>query len=535
METKLNRRQFCKIVGAGVLSYELLAYGAARNMAEPICSQKPNIIFIFDDQLRAQALSCYGNKNITTPNLDLLASQGIRFKNATSTCPLCTPYRAMLQTGRYPTHSGAVINWVDINPNQTCIAHVLKQAGYHTGFIGKWHLWAGGARHANKYEPTPGADEFYKAKNAEPEFVPPGQNRLGYEHWQAYNFHMDFNKAWYFEDTPERLYMPGFETDGETDFAIDFMVKHRSKDSKPFFLMVAPHPPHPLWNEESTPEGYINQIPKELVYRPNVPPTHPRRRNTYEMRSYYAMIKNFDDNVGRIIRFLDNSSLGENTIIVITSDHGEQHGSQNRVNKMVPYAESVDIPLIIRWPGKIPAGIVSDSLYTPIDHMATLCGLAGISTPDTCDGMDLSKEILGKGNVDREAILMANYVSHWDFFQTQTLWPEWRGVRTKRHTYVKWLDGKEELYDNIEDPCQRCNLAVYDLTQPGPNISILNKMRAHLKRLLTEAHDEFLPGTAYGDWYDDQRRLVKTSLGPIKPTNKRYLRKQELLLVRRKV
>ena len=287
------------------------------------------------------------------------------------------------------------------------------------------------------------------------------------------------------------------------------MQKHIDSD-QPFFLTVAPHPPHPPFDPDYCPKGYLEKIIENLHWAPNVPKNHRRRTNPLKIRCYYAMCKNVDDNVGRIMKFLDESGLADNTVVVFTSDHGEQHGSHGRTDKMVPYAESVNIPLIIRWPGKIPADTTTDVLQIPADHMATLCNLAGLKTPDTCDGMDLSKVVLGKAKIERDAVLMANYVSNWDFFQSQTDWPEWRAVRTNRYTYVKWLCGNEELYDNIVDPYQMNNLA-----NDTAKLSLIKKMRRKLKDLLTEAHDEFLPGTEYAKWYDNERNLLRTALGPI--------------------
>jgi arylsulfatase A-like enzyme len=172
-----------------------------------------------------------------------------------------------------------------------------------------------------------------------------------------------------------------------------------------------------------------------------VPQDHPRRTDDLALRCYLAMCANADDNVGRILSCLDQSGRADDTIVVLTSDHGEQHGSHDRVNKMVPYAESVNIPLIVRWPGRIPEGGTSDALYVPMDHMATLCGLAGLDAPETSDGLDLSGAVLGGSGPTRDAALMMNYCSDWDFFQSGTRWPEWRGVRTRRHTYVRWLTG----------------------------------------------------------------------------------------------
>jgi arylsulfatase A-like enzyme len=503
--------------GAAVSSLGCAATTGSRDTSSPVRTRRPNVLFVFDDQLRADVCGVYGGRNITTPNIDRLAEQGVTFDNATSTCPLCTPFRGMLQTGRYPTHTGLVLNWVDVNPNQPTIARVFRDAGYRTGFIGKWHLAAGRRKRAGKHEVTredreriAQAQAAYARENPETEYVPPGPARLGYDHWQAYNFHSDFQKAYYYEDTPKRLIMPRYETDSECDMAIEFMRRQREA-GRSFFLMVAPHPPHPPMTPAACPAGYLEHVPQDLVWEPNVPADQRRRTNPTAARCYYAMCKNFDDNLGRLLDFLDESGLSKDTIVVLTADHGEMLGSHGRENKMVPYREAVNIPYIVRWPGHIPAGRRVDVLQTPMDHLPTLCGLVGLTAPKTCDGVDLTGVLLGTKPADRDAILMMNYVSNWDFFDSGTIWPEWRAVRTQRYTYVKWLDGKEELYDNRDDPYQMKDLAASREAQP-----VLERLRGRLRKLLADAHDEFLPGTAYADWYDDERNLVKTALGPVK-------------------
>ncbi len=493
------------------------ALSPSRTAAAPP-GKRPNVLVVFDDQLRADVCGVYGGKNITTPNIDRLASQGVTFNNSLSTCPLCTPYRGMLQTGRYPTHSGLVLNWVEANPRQRCVAHVFRDAGYKTGFIGKWHLAAGRQKKAGMHAATPqdkqriekGQEEYLK-ENPETEYVPPGPARLGYDHWQAYNFHSSFQKAPYYEDSPQRLIMKGYETDAEMDMAIEFM-RRQQEAQKPFFLMIAPHPPHPPWRPPATPTGYLEQIRRDLIWDPNVPENHRHRQDPTAARCYYAMAKNFDDAFGRLLDFLDKSGLAQDTIVVLTSDHGDMLGSHGRENKMVPYREAVNVPCVVRWPGRIPAGQRLDVLQTPMDHFPTLCGLAGLEAPDTCDGMDLSGALLDTKKIDRDAVLMANYVSNWDFCDSGTIWPEWRGVRTQQFTYARWLDGKEELYDNLSDPYQMTNLAQSETHAP-----VVRKLRTRLSELLARAHDEFLPGTAYAEWYDDERNLVKTGLGPVGP------------------
>jgi arylsulfatase A-like enzyme len=502
---RLTRREFVRGVAAGLVSTS-----AAGRLQAIGPGRRPNVLFLFFDQLRADVCGAYGGRNIATPHIDRLAAEGVRFSNAISSCPVCTPYRGMLQTGRLPTHSGMVLNFVQANPSQRCLAHVFSDAGYRTGFIGKWHLAAGYRRRDGKHELDTAARSALFRENRETEFVPPGERRLGYDYWAAYNFHVAFNLPWYYRDEPKKLLMPGYETDGETELAMTFMSECRAAD-RPFFLMVAPHPPHPPFASRVCPSGYLERIPQGLDHLPNVPADHPRRANELAMRCYLAMCANADDNVGRLLTFLERSGLADDTIVVVTSDHGEQHGSHGRTDKMVPYAESLNVPLIVRWPGRVPGGVVSDALYTPVDHMATLCGLAGLDMPETCDGLDLSgAAVSGRGGQGRDQALIANYCSHWDFFQSGTRWPEWRGVRTRSHTYVRWLTGQEELYDNLEDPYQLTNLA-----EGTVDTVTLARLRAVLEDLLAEAHDEFLPGTAYADWYDDERNLVRTALGPI--------------------
>jgi arylsulfatase A-like enzyme len=259
------------------------------------------------------------------------------------------------------------------------------------------------------------------------------------------------------------------------------------------------------------PAGYIDKVPKveDLYHSPDMPNDH-NPMDPEKLRIYLAMAMNFDDNLGRLMDYLDKSGAGENTILIFTSDHGEMAGSHGRLNKMVPYAEAVNIPLKMRWPGKIPAGGVSDTLYTPIDHLPTLCGLAGLSTPSMIDGEDLSAAVLGHSISTRNSVLMANYTSHWNYFQTETTWPEWRGVHSGRHTYVKWLTGEEQLFDNVNDPYQMRDLAG-DSTSRGT----LDDMRHRLKELMITAHDDFLSGREYASWYDSERNLVRTALGRV--------------------
>ena len=510
----MKRREFLKSV-AGTGAGALLAGCTPSRTAPP---NRPNVIFIFADQLRADICGVYGGRNIETPHIDRLAREGVTFEHGLSTCPLCTPYRGMLMTGRYPTHSGLVLTWLDASPEQNpqCLGNVFAAAGYETGFIGKWHLTAGHLREAGKVLPRQAQMKEFRQLLAElelryphSEFVEPGPNRLGFDFWAAYNFHTDFNHFWYYGDEARKIVTEGYETDVEFDLAIDYLEKRRNAE-QPFFLVLAPHPPHPPFKAGWCPAGYLDRIPQELQWRPKVPHGDPRRMDQLTSRCYYAMTKNMDDNLGRLLDFLDRAGISGNTVLVFTSDHGEMLGSHGRMAKLLPYAESVGAPLIMRWPGRIPANVRINALYTPIEHLPTLSALAGIAPSQIADGVDLSPVVLGHQSSDREAVLMMNYSSHFSFFQTGTYYPEWRGVHTGQHTYVKWLDGKEELYDNHQDPYQMQNLAGGQV-----DLATLSRLRRRLEDLLAEAHDDFLPGTAYADWYGDGRDLIKTGLGPV--------------------
>ena len=179
---------------------------------------------------------------------------------------------------------------------------------------------------------------------------------------------------------------------------------------------------------------------------------------------------------------------------------------------MSPYEEAVRIPLVFRWPGGVMAGTKSDVLFTPMDHHPTLAALAGAAAPAGLDGMDLSAAVRdGIDNVrtpvPREMVFMANYSSHWDYFHSEWPWPEWRGVRTRQFTYIKWLSGKEELFDNLADPYQMRSLA-------NTGTSAMKMFRDALQRFLTDAHDEFMAGPAYASWFDAERNIIRTGLGP---------------------
>ncbi|MCX7013612.1 MAG: sulfatase [Candidatus Sumerlaeota bacterium] len=479
----MRRREFLGRMAGGAA-----ALGLSNTMAAPVApapsADKPNVIIVFNDMMRRDSVGVYGGRNVATPNLDRLAAEGMMFTNAVSSCPLCTPYRGMLFTGQYPTHSGIVCNNVRAKGNQRGIAHVFAEAGYKTGLIGKFHL------------------NYPRSVD----YVPPGPQRLGFEHWEVFNFSTTFMNTPYCKDTPDVLHMKGYENDAEVDMAMRFIAEQKQA-GRPFFLVVAPHPPHGPRNASNTPEEYLAGLPEKFEWPKNA---EMRRGNANSARYYYAMVRGADANMGRLLAFLDEQDLAKNTIVIYSADHGDMFGSRGLEGKNLPYAESVDVPLFIRWPGRIAAGSQSDAPYTPIDHLTTLAGLLGFPRPETADGADLSSVLLGKGDNVRDAALMGNYTSSMSGFLTMKPKMEWRAVKTKQHTYVKWLDGSESLWDNLADPFQETNLA-----EDPASAALVEQLRSTLKDFLAKAHDDFRPGTGYAEWYDKNRNLLMTALGPV--------------------
>jgi arylsulfatase A-like enzyme len=505
----MKRRELLKSLVAAAASGSILGCAPGEKPGTRP-SGRTNILFVFADQLRPDVLGPYGGTHIATRHLDAVARQGVTFLNALSTCPVCAPYRGMLMTGRYPTHSGVLLNRVDVSARQNpdCLAQVFAAEGYDTGFLGKWHLSAGIKGISEMLGDDRQAVEEYMRQNPHVEFTPPGPDRLGFRHWEAYNYHTDFRDYWFYRDEPEKVFARGYETDVLTDQAVAFMEQRRT-EGHPFLLVVAPHPPHPPFAPDYCPPGYLARVPEQLDWNPNVPEEKVRELEL-QMRCYLAMVKHFDDCIGRLVRYLDESGLSEDTLLVVTSDHGEMHGSHGLIGKKYPYAESVNVPLVMRWPGTIPADVRTPVPYTPMDHMPTLCSLAGVPPPASADGTNLSALLQGGTGPERDGVLMMNYVASYANFRSGGVRPEWRGVHTGRYTYVKWLGGREALFDNSEDPYQMQNLVEDEARGP-----VLQHLRSRLNDLLSDAHDEFLPGTAYAEWYETGRKLVRTALGPV--------------------
>jgi len=432
--------------------------------------QRPNLLYVFADQMRSQAMGCMGNEQVFTPHLDKLAKEGALLTNAISTFPVCCPYRAMLMTGKFPLSNTVITNGPALPESELCIAEVLKAAGYQTGYIGKWHL------------------QGHQLSNIQ--FVPPGPKRQGFDYWAAANFIHDYFNSYYYRDTDKKIPIKGWEPDTQTDLAIKYMEEH--KDGPPFCLFLSWGPPHDPY---IAPEKYQKMYDAEkLKLRGNIfdAAKGVSYANRQVIANYYAAVTSLDWNMGRLMKTMDRLGIADNTIVVFTSDHGAQLFSLYLYHKQWPYEESISVPFIIRYPKKIKARQVNDVLLGSPDIMPTLLGLTGVDVPKTVEGRDLSPFILGNATEPEPDSVLIEVITPCGRVMDRTGMRAWRGVRTKRYTYARFHDEDWILMDNKLDPFQRRNL-IYNKEYND----LKERMKAKLDEWLKKTKDPFLPGSAY--------------------------------------
>ncbi|MDQ2688434.1 MAG: sulfatase, partial [Armatimonadota bacterium] len=465
------------------------------------------LVYVFADQLRFQSLGYAGDGKAITPHIDRFAAEGVNFANAVASSPVCTAYRASLLTGKYTTSHGMVINELRMNPHQRGFGHVLTEGGYQTAYIGKWHLYANELGHHDA------------PKNS---FVPRGPHRLGFDgEWKAYNFHHENYGTYYHTESPAKIfYGEGvYEPDAQTDFAIGFLQRASKNTAKPFALFLSWGPPHDPWGPDNVPAKFWEMY--EGVSFPNTPnyrsdndapyaddwaTLDEREREQLESwrRGYYAQMTSVDANFGRLLRALDESGFGNDTIVVFTSDHGEMFGAHGRRAKNIFYEEACHIPLLLRWPGHVPTGHVSDACLSTVDLMPTLLSLLELPCPADVEGMDLSHCALGRPGPEPDAALMqiCGATAAWEDGH------EWRALRDKRYTYAIYrVDGKEFLFDNHSDPDQMHNLA-----GNVAHADTLERFRRMLAAKLESLNDGFETCTWYRDhWTDGDRNIIRSA------------------------
>ncbi len=393
----------------------------------------PNVLVILADDLGYGDLAVQGAKDLKSPNLDRLAAEGLTFKNGYANCPVCSPTRAALLTGRYQEMVGvpgvirthADNNWGWLSPDATLIPIPLKKAGYHTGIVGKWHL---GLEEPNI--PNSRGFDFFHG------FLGDMMDDY-YNHKRHGNDYMHRNKT--------LIHPEGHATDIFTQWAVDY-IKERSKGDKPFFLYLAYNAPHtPI----QPPDDWFKKVKA-------------REKGISDQRAkLVALIEHMDEGVGKVLKALKDTGLEKDTLVIFTSDNGGQLnvGANNgpwRDGKQSMYEGGLRVPFFAKWPGKIKAGSSTDHITMSMDIFATVLEVAGVESPDKIDGRTFLPTLLGKKQPQYKRDL---------FFTRREGNARYQGKTTDAVIRGEWklLQNSPfeplELYNLKEDPEEKNNLA----------------------------------------------------------------------------
>lgn len=420
-------------------------------------SAQPNILFILADQLRRGALGCYGMANARTSRIDALASSGVRFTAACSSFPVCLPYRFTLMTGHRALTRGVPCTDWRMSPSEATLADSFDAAGYRTIYLGKWHLF--GATREGWVAPS---------------------HRGRFDYWEGWEARADnhFSTRTFVGAGRESHDYDGFQTDTMTDRAIE-LLSESAMSAEPFFFMLSIEPPHPPYTAS---KEYARQwqdvdfdLPANFLYAGTDTGPEPKMKPEGKAtainarRQYHAMIQNLNDNVGRLLDALERLGLASNTIVILTSDHGQMDGahSLHPSIKRNPYEEAIGVPLIVRDPRRPDhAGRVIDEVIGTEDLYPTLLGLADAPIPEGLPGLDCSPLIAGtETTLDRPGLLL--YLT--DHKEADSAWFKrgWRALRTRDALYACWGPRHGalkpwHLYDLAADPLQMNDLVNRD-------------------------------------------------------------------------
>ncbi len=433
----------------------LLGHGAAVcPAAEPAAGAKdasaarPNILFIMSDDHASHAIGAYGSRINKTPQLDRLAKEGMRFTNCFCTNSICGPSRAVILTGKYSHLNGYIRNETLFDGSQPNVAKLLRKAGYQTAIVGKWHLGSDPTGF-DYWNILPGQGVYY-----DPVLIEMGQHK---KH-------------------------AGYVTDIITDFVLEFLQKRRDK-SKPFFLMYHHKAPHRSWqpglkhktlyDDVEIPEpatfndDWSNRASaaktQEMTIERHLTPTDLKepppaglagealKKWKYQryIKDYLRCIASVDENVGRVLDYLDQSGLAANTIVVYTSDQGFFLGDHGWFDKRFMYEESLRMPLLIRWPGHVKPGSTSDKIVLNLDFAETFLDCAGQKTPDDMQGRSFRAILEGNSPADWRTSM---YYRYYEFPAVHSVQKHY-GVRTDRYKLIFYNELNEwELFDLQKDP-----------------------------------------------------------------------------------
>ena len=409
----------------------------------PAAERKPNFLFVFTDDQRWDALGVVQREQgerarcpwLETPNMDRLAAEGARFRNAFVTLSLCSPSRAAFLTGRYNHLNGIANNHTPFPATNVTHASLMRAAGYATACIGKWHM---GAQRGQR----PGFD--YSAS-----FI--GQGKY---------------QDCLFEVNGESTPTSGWVDDVSTDYAIEFIKKHRDR---PFSVVIGFKAPHAPCQPPERAEGRfldptlrpVPNLDSLAIYRSAAAArservNQPLGGEASSPPNYFRCISAADDNLGRLLQALDDLDLAKDTVVVFASDNGFYKGEHGLGDKRSAYEESLRIPMIVRYPKLVPKGKALDEIVLNIDLAPTFLDLAGVPIPAQMQGRSWRPLLTGNAADWRKSFLFEYFLEN-GFPGTPTLF----GVRTADAKLIKYPGHDEwtELFDLVRDPYETNNLA----------------------------------------------------------------------------
>jgi len=498
-------------------------------------AKRPNIIFIMTDDHASQAMSCYGSRINKTPNLDRLAAEGMRFANCFVTNSICGPCRAVINTGKYSHLNGFIRNGNTFDGSQQTVAKLLRKAGYQTAIVGKWHL---------KSEPTgfdywnvlPGQGSYYN-----PELIEMGgrTKHEGYVTDIITERVLEFLQkrreqgkpffVMYHHKAPHRSWWPGpkhltmyddvsipepatlfddYSGRGTAAHTQEMTIARHMFDA--YDLKITPtadddprdqrmwmgrykrltEEQRKLWDAAYGPKNEAfrkaNLTGKDLV----------RWKYQRYIKDYLRCIASVDDNVGRLLDYLESSGLAENTVVFYTADQGFYLGEHGWFDKRFMYEESLRSPLLVRWPGHVKAGTVNDQIVLNLDFAETFLDLAGEEIPADMQGRSLRPLLEGKSPADWRTSM---YYRYYEFPGAHSVRKHY-GVRTERYKLIFFHDIEEwELYDLEKDPQEM--KSVYN--DPA-YADVVQELKAELERLRKKYKDD---DTVVGQVYRDPRKV----------------------------
>ncbi len=454
---------------------------SAEPSAEPAAErERPNILFVFTDDHAPHAISAYGSVLNETPNIDRLATEGMLFTRTFCGNSICAPSRATILTGKHSHANGHIDNGSEFDGSQETFPKLLRAAGYQTALVGKWHL---------RSAPT-GFDHWEVLEGQGPYYNPPIRSAEGTE------------------------VIEGYTTEVLTDMGLDWLQNQRDPD-KPFMLMLQHKAPHRRWQPGPRELGMYDDVQfrepatlfddykgrssaagmQEMTLRDHMSTdldlkledpgglnpeqlaawkkTYDPKREAFEaapptgddlvrwkyqryMQDYLACIAGVDHQLGRVLDYLDESGLADNTVVIYSSDQGFYLGDHGWYDKRWMYEESLRMPFIVRWPGQTPAGSNCDALCQNIDFGPTFLDLAGAEVPEAMQGESLAPLMQGESPEDWRSSIYYHYYEYPAVHMVNRHY----GVRTERHKLIHYYQLDEwELFDLELDPDELTNRA----------------------------------------------------------------------------